>query len=105
MSDFDDLPDVTQPPIPDETAEQLLRGAWSGHESNPDLSPLDNLFHAARAPGEADELASLGATVSAFSHAVGPPLVSPQIARKSPMIKKLLTAKTAAALGVIAFAS
>jgi hypothetical protein len=105
MSDSDDLNAVTQGPIPDETAEQLLAGTLAGADANPHLAPLASLFEAARVSGEAGELASLDATVMAFRHALRAQPTQIAAERKRPMIKKLMTAKVAAAIGALTLAS
>src|SRR4051794_33943990 len=94
MSEYDDLHGVTQPPIPDDAVEQLLHGTWTGSDGSEDLAHVAEIFRAARASGDATELASLAATVAAFRHEVGAPVIELTTARKRPMFKKYLTAKT-----------
>jgi len=106
MSDFDDLHGVTQPPIPDDAVEQLLRGTWTGADGGEDLAHVAELFRAARSSADATELASLEATVAAFrDEVVGAQVIELTTARKRPMFKKYLTAKTAAVVGVLTFAT
>jgi hypothetical protein len=106
MSEFDDLEGVTQSHLPDQDAEQLFRGTWSGEDANTVHAHIASIFRAARTPAEGDELTSLDTTVSAFkAAAVGAQTIQTNSARNKPMIKKLLTAKAAAAVGAIAFAA
>ena len=105
MSDSDDLYDVTQPPISEELAEQLLSGSNHGVGSTPSASQLGALFAAVRAPADPSELDNMDAIVSVFQGAVVTTAAGQSTARTRPMIKKLLTGKALATLGAITLVS
>jgi hypothetical protein len=105
MSDSDDLHDVTQPPISEELAEQLLSGSTIGVGSTPSAAQLGDLFAAVRAPGDPSELNNMDTVVSAFQGAVVTSAAGQTTARTRPMIKKLLTGKALATLGAITLVS
>ena len=104
MTRPDDLFNVTQPPISEELAEQLLSGSNPGVGSTPAAAQLGALFAAVRAPGDPSELDNMDAIVSVFQGAVVTTAAG-QTARTRPMIRKLLTGKALAALGAITLVS
>ena len=97
MSDQDDLYGVTQPLISDELAERILSGSGQDAAS----VGLDVVFGALRAPADPSELSGMDAMVTAFQGAVVTPIAGPPTPRTRPMRKKLLTAKTIAAIGAV----
>ena len=104
MSDWDDLHDVTLPRISNENAERLLSDT-SGIDETNGLADLSTVFSALRGPAEPAELAGLHSVLDAFGAAVVTSQSDPSNARTRPMIKKLLTGKAIAAIGVITLAS
>jgi len=97
MSDQDDLYGVMQPLISDELAERILSGSGQDAAS----VGLDVVFGALRAPADPSELSGMDAMVTAFQGAVVTPIAGPPTPRTRPMRKKLLTAKTIAAIGAV----
>lgn len=103
MSDWDDLDDVT-PRISNEDAERLLSGT-PGIDGDPALADLSAVVSALRGPAEPAELTGLHSALAAFGAAVVTAQSDPPTARTRPMIKKLLTGKALAAIGVVTLAS
>jgi hypothetical protein len=104
MSDYDDLYDVTNTPITDELAERLLSGSTLEHEAA-SVAGLDAVFHSLRAPADHTELSGMEAAVTAFRGAVVTPIAGASSARTRPMLKKLLTTKAVATIGVVTLVS
>ena len=104
MSDSDDLEGVAQPHISGEDAERLLSGA-PGFDETGDLADVSAVFRALRRPADASELAGLQSALAAFSMADVTTQTDPSIARNRPMIKKRLTGKALATIGVVTFIS
>ncbi len=102
MSNWDDLDDVT-PRISNEDAERMLSGA-SGIDETHDLADLNAVLGALRGPAEAAELTGLQSVLVAFGAAAVTP-IDLSTPRTRPMMKKLLTGKALAAIGVITLAS
>ncbi len=105
MSDWDDLEGVTQPRISSEEAEHLVTGTFSGADETHDLADLSAVFEALRQPAEPAELVGLHAAVAAFGDAVVTMQTDLSTARTRPMIRKLLTGKAIAVIGVVTFVS
>lgn len=103
MSGWDDLEGVT-PWISNEDAESLLSGTLGVDETH-DLAPLNTVVNALRGPAESVELVGLDAAVAAFGAVVVASQPDPSTARTRPMIKKLLSGKALAAIGVVTLAS
>jgi len=103
MSESDDLHDVT-PPISSDDAERLLSGA-SVVEETPELADVNSVLRALRAPAESTELAGLASAVSAFGGGDVSVHSDPSTPRTIPMIRKRLTRKTLAAIGVVTLVS
>jgi hypothetical protein len=102
MSDWDDLEDVT-PRISSEDAERLLSGT-AGIDGIHDLSDLSTVLDALREPADATELSGLPAVLVAFGAADVTAHSDPSTPRTLPM-KKRLTRKSLAAIGVITLVS
>ena len=105
MSDWDDLEGVTQPRISSDDAEHLVAGTFSGTDETHDLADLSAVFQALRLPAEPSELVGLDAAAAAFGAAVVTMQTDLSTARKQPMMKKLLTGKAIAAIGLVTFVS
>lgn len=103
MSDWDDLEGVAQPHISDDDAERLLSGA-SGFDEPGDLADVSAVFRSLRRPAETSELAGLQSAIAAFGTAAVTTQTEPSIARTRPM-KKRLTRKALATIGVVTFIS
>lgn len=104
MSDWDDLDGVAQPHISGEDAERLLSGA-SGADPSGDLADVDAVFQALRRPAETNELAGLESALAAFGTAAVTTHHASPNARTRTMIKRKLTSKTVATIGVVTFIS
>ncbi len=104
MSNGDDLEGVTPPRISNEDAERLLSGT-SGIDETHGLADLSVVLGALRGPAEPGELAGLHSVLNAFGAAVVTSQSDPSTARTRPMIKKLLTGKAIAAIGVVTLVS
>jgi len=104
MSDWDDLDGVAQPHISGEDAERLLSGA-SGADPSGDLADVDAVFQALRRPAEPNELAGLESALAAFGTAAVTTHQASPHARTRTMIKRKLTSKTVATIGVVTFIS
>ena len=102
MSDWDDLEPVT-PWISNEDAERLLSGTFHV-DGTDDLADLNAVLGALRGAADPGELVGLQAALVAFG-AAGVTTHDPSTARTRPMMKKLLTGKALAAIGVITLAS
>jgi len=103
MSDSDDLHGVT-PRISSTDADRLISGS-AGVEETPELADVSAVVGALRKAAEPEELAGLASALGAFGAAV---LTSPaenSTVRTFPMIKKRLTRKTLAAIGVVTLVS
>lgn len=103
MSDWDDLDGVT-PRISNEDAERLLSGT-PGIDGAPELADLSTVLGALRGPAEPAELTGLHSALAAFGAAVVTAQSDPPTARTRPMMKKLLTGKALAVIGVVTLAS
>jgi len=103
VSDYDDLYDVTNTPISDELAEQLLSGTTRGHAAS--VAGLDAVFHSLRAPADPAELRGMEAAVTAFQGGVVTPIAGSSSSRRRPMLKKLLTTKAIATIGAVTLVS
>ena len=104
MSSWDDLHGVTPPRISTEDAERLLRSA-SGTDANHDLAEISAVFDALRGPAEPAELQGLHSALVAFGAAVVTTQLDPSTARTRPMIRKLLTGRAIATIGVVTLIS
>ena len=104
MSGWDDLHDVTPPRISPEDAEWLLSGAPSAEAIN-DLAEISAVFDALRGPAESSELEGVHAALVAFTAAVVATQLDPSTARTRPMIRKILTGKAIATIGVVTLIS
>jgi len=99
----DDLYGVT-PRISSEDAERLISGS-SGVDGPAELADLSAVLGALRGPAEPAELAALASALAAFrAAAVTTPADNTNV-RTLPMIKKRLTRKTLAAIGVVTLVS
>jgi hypothetical protein len=103
MSDWDDLHGVTPPRISPEDADRLLDGTCVAN-ANPEFGEIDAVLGALRAPAEATELAGLHSALVAFGAAVVT-ANDPSTTRTRPMIRKLLTGKAIATIGVVTLIS
>ena len=103
MSGWDDLEGVT-PRISHEDAERLLSGT-PGIEETRELADLSAVLGALREPAEPAELAGLASVLVAFGASDVAEQTDPTTPRTLPMMKKRLTRKSLAAIGVIVLAS
>ncbi len=103
MTGWDDLEGVT-PKISSQDAERLLLGT-SGNDETDELAELSAVLGALRQPAEPDELSGLASVLVAFGVADVTTLASPSPSRTLPMMKKRLTRKSLAAIGVITLVS
>ncbi len=103
MSGWDDLYAVT-PHISSDDAERLLSGA-SGLDMPDELADLNAVLGALRGPAEPAELAGLQSALAAFGTAVVTTYSDPSTARTRPMLRKLLTGKAIATIGVVTLVS
>ena len=104
MSGWDDLHGVTPPRISPEDAERLLSGA-PGADAIHDFAEINAVFDALRRPAEPAELQGLHSALVAFGAAVVTTQTDPSTARTRPMIRKLLTGKAIATIGVVTLIS
>ncbi len=104
MSGWDDLHGVTPPRISPEDAERLLSGA-PGADAIHDFAEINAVFDALRGPAEPAELQGLHSALVAFGAAVVTTQPDPSTARTRPMIRKLLTGKAIATIGVVTLIS
>ena len=103
MTGWDDLERVT-PKISSQDAERLLSGT-SGSDAADELADLNAVLGALRQPAEADELSGLASVLVAFGAADVTTHANPSTSRTLPMMKKRLTRKSLAAIGVITLVS
>ncbi len=103
MSGWDDLYDVT-PHISSDDAERLLAGA-SGLDMPDGLADLTAVLGALRGPAEPAELAGLPIALASFGTAVGTTYSDPSTARTRPMLRKLLSGKAIATIGMVTLVS
>jgi len=103
MSDWDDLEGVT-PRISSQDAERLLSGTSDVDETH-ELADVSAVLGALRQSAEPDELSGLDSVLAAFGAAVVTAQTVPSTQRTFPMIKKRLTGKSLAAIGVITLVS
>ena len=103
MSDWDDLDGVT-PRISSEDAERLLSGT-AGIDETGDLGDVNAVLSALRQSAGPDELTGLDSVIGAFGAAVVTAQTDPSTQRTVPMMKKRLTGKTLAAIGVFTLVS
>ena len=104
MSGWDDLDDVTPPRISPEDAERLLSGA-PGADAIHDVAEISAVFDALRGPAEPAELQGLHSALVAFGAAVVTTQLDPSTARTRPMMRKILTGKAIATIGVVTLIS
>ena len=104
MSGWDDLHGVTPPRISPEDAERLLSGTSGAHASH-EFAEITAVFGALRGPAEPAELEGVHAALAAFGAAVVTTQLDPSTARTRPMIRKLLTGKAIATIGVVTLIS
>ena len=104
MSGWDDLHGVTPPRISPEDAERLLSGT-SRADANHELAEISAVFEALRGPAEPAELEGVHAALAAFGAAVVTTQLDPSTARTRPMIRKILTGKAIATIGVVTLIS
>ncbi|MEO8265648.1 MAG: hypothetical protein ABI706_09085 [Ilumatobacteraceae bacterium] len=104
MSSWDDLHGVTPPRISPEDAERLLSSA-PGADAIHDLAEVSAVFDALRGPGEPSELEGVHAALAAFGAAVVTTQLDPSTVRTRPMIRKILTGKAIATIGVVTLIS
>jgi hypothetical protein len=103
MSDSDDLEDVT-PRISSEDSERLLAGA-AGLDDAAATAEVSSVLRALRGPAAANELTGLASVLTAFGTTTVNVQNYPSTQRTIPMIKKRLTSKTLAAIGVVTLVS